>query len=154
MLDGYQQAGPAVKLAGAAGPVMNGPECSSRKTDEPGIEVNGATCGEWSPGDSAGPGCPWRTPATNWKCSILLLAVLALAAVTLVPAITAARESVPAAAPRNLPMMPPVISAADCAGTLARAWERGRYFYIHGAQPISQAARQFPALIRRINLFR
>ena len=33
----------------------------------------------------------------NWKCSVLLLVVLALAAVTLLPAITAARESVPAA---------------------------------------------------------
>ena len=42
---------------------------------------------------------PVADSATNWKRSILLLVVLALAAVTLVPAITAARESVPAAAP-------------------------------------------------------
>src|SRR3984885_5576167 len=83
---------------------------------------------------------PVADSATNWKCSILLLIVLALAAVTLVPAITAARESVPAAAPRSLRMMPPVISAADCAGTLARAWERGRYFDCHCAQLINQGA--------------
>src|SRR5580693_2108554 len=55
MLDRHQQAGPAVELAGAAGPVMNGPERPPRKTDEPGIEVNGATRGEWPPRDGAGP---------------------------------------------------------------------------------------------------
>jgi len=46
--------------------------------------------------------------ATNRKCSVLLVVVLALAAVTLVPAITVARESAPAAAPKALRMMPPV----------------------------------------------
>jgi hypothetical protein len=46
---------------------------------------------------------------TNRKCSMLLAVVLALAAVTLVPATTAARQSVPAAAPKALCMMPPVI---------------------------------------------
>src|SRR6266446_1006999 len=56
----------------------------------------------------------------NRKCSVLLAVVLALAAVTLVPATTAARQSAPAAAPRILRMVPPVISAADCGGTLAR----------------------------------
>src|SRR6266446_5157194 len=50
----------------------------------------------------------------NRKCSVLL------AVVTLVPATTAARQSAPAAAPRILRMVPPVISAADCGGTLAR----------------------------------
>jgi hypothetical protein len=49
---------------------------------------------------------------TNWKCSVLLLelafVVLALAAVMLLPATTAANASVPAAAPNALRMMPPV----------------------------------------------
>jgi len=58
---------------------------------------------------------------TNWKCSVLLLAlalvVLALAAVMLLPATTAANASVPAAAPNALRMMPPVSSAVDSRGT-------------------------------------
>jgi hypothetical protein len=46
---------------------------------------------------------------TNWKCSVvLLLLVLALAAVMLLPATTAANANVPAAAPKALRMMPPV----------------------------------------------
>ncbi len=45
--------------------------------------------------------------STNWKCSVRPVMTLALAAVTLVPATTAARHSVPAAAPRNLRMVPP-----------------------------------------------
>ena len=43
----------------------------------------------------------------NWKCSVMLL-VLALAAVRLLPATTAANASVPAAAPKALRMIPPV----------------------------------------------
>jgi hypothetical protein len=46
---------------------------------------------------------------TNWKCSVVLLVlVLALAAVMLLPATTAANANVPAAAPKALRMMPPV----------------------------------------------
>ena len=46
---------------------------------------------------------------TNWKCSVVLLVlVLALAAVVLLPATTAANANVPAAAPKDLRMMPPV----------------------------------------------
>src|SRR5277367_619352 len=56
---------------------------------------------------------------TNWKCSVVLL-VLALAAVTLLPATTAANASVPAAAPKALRMMPLVTSAVDSRGNLAR----------------------------------
>jgi hypothetical protein len=45
---------------------------------------------------------------TNWKCSVVLLVlVLALAAVMLLPATTAANANVPAA-PKALRMMPPV----------------------------------------------
>ena len=47
---------------------------------------------------------------TNWKCSVVLL-VLALAAVMLLLATTAANASVPAAAPKALRMMPLVSSA-------------------------------------------
>jgi hypothetical protein len=46
---------------------------------------------------------------TNRKCSVLLATVLALAAVTLLPATAAASESAPAAAPKALRMVPPVI---------------------------------------------
>jgi hypothetical protein len=45
---------------------------------------------------------------TNWKCSVMLLAVLALAAVMLLPATTAANANVPAAAPKALRIIPPV----------------------------------------------
>jgi hypothetical protein len=48
---------------------------------------------------------------TNWKCSVVLLVLVlvpALAAVSLLPATTAANASVPAAAPKALRMMPPV----------------------------------------------
>src|ERR1039457_4891450 len=53
---------------------------------------------------------------TNWKCSFPAGIVLALAAVALVPATAAARESVQAAAPKNLRMVPPVFIAAYCGG--------------------------------------
>jgi hypothetical protein len=73
---------------------------------------------------------------TNRKCSILLAVVLALAAVTLVPAITVARESAPTAAPKALRMMPPVISVADCGGTLARARDGSPEFDRYLTEPI------------------
>jgi hypothetical protein len=56
---------------------------------------------------------------TNWKCSVVLF-VLALAAVMLLPATTAAKASVPTAAPKALRMMPLVSSAVDPRGNLAR----------------------------------
>ena len=62
--------------------------------------------------------------STNWKCSVLPVLTLALAAVTLVPATTAARESVPAAAPKALRMVPPVLVRL-IAGTLARLTSGG-----------------------------
>jgi hypothetical protein len=54
---------------------------------------------------------------TNWKCSVMLLVLLALAAVMLLPATTAANASVPAAAPKALRMIPLATSAVDSRGT-------------------------------------
>jgi hypothetical protein len=83
----------------------------------------------------------------NRKCSVLLVAALALAlaaaVVTLVPAITAAMESVPAAAAKALRMMPPVTSAADCGRTLARALDGSPEFDRHLAEQIFRQAGTF-----------
>jgi hypothetical protein len=87
---------------------------------------------------------------------VLLVAALALAlaAVTLVPAITAAMESVPAAAAKALRMMPPVTSAADCGRTLARALDGSPEFDRHLAEQIFLAGGHLLALIRYIHSFR
>ncbi len=56
VLDRHQPARPAIELTHGTGPVMNGPECPARKSDPAGMNVDGATRGEYAPADGTGPG--------------------------------------------------------------------------------------------------